>query len=407
MKINSIKHIKKQQSITIKIQTPMKKQILLVALIILVIITNSLSSFGQGALPSSLPPRTGTCVDYPLHPKAGVPYTYEVNSTAGNTVANWTWWATKDPNFIDLATGTGAPNLATRLNVAPGQLISAGTGTPSDYGVAGAAGNTMSITWSPEILAATEYLAAANVNGTAEAPSPTFVVAIANGECTNNIQVYEINPSPSFTVDITNVNPVNNTPVAYDEAVNQCVDIVRGSQYVTGGTINMDYGADTLYFEVIAANFVTSWTPTFQIMGGLSGDQTASIGWAYTMANAENGTFIQAETTGLVLNGVVTGTTAIVPDASVTNTANGVSIFVRVIIDNNTYQSLGAQDFTLAVDGVDASGAWDLINADCTETTEADENDLAIHTINPRPTIGDVTNDDETNVPNTFDTKVN
>lgn len=385
----------------------MKKQILFVALLVITLFAGTFNSYGQGALPSSTAPRPGTCVDYPLHPKAGVPYTYEVSSTVGDPVENWTWWATKDPNFIDLATGTGAPNLATRLNVAAGQLISAGTGTPSDYGVAGAAGNTMTITWSPEILAATEYQAAANINGTAAAPSPTFVVAIANGECTNNIQVYEINPTPSFTVDITNVDPANNTPVAYDEAVNQCVDIVRGAEYATGGTINMDYGADTLYFEVIAANFVTSWTPTFQVMGGLSGDQTASIGWAYTMANAEAGTFIDTETTNVGLNGVVTGTNPIVPDASVTNTAAGVSIFVRVIIDNNTYQSLGSQDFTLAVDGVDSTGEWDLINANCTETTEADENDLAVHTINPRPTIQDDTDDDETNAPNTFDTKVN
>lgn len=373
----------------------------------LAIITNTLTSFGQGALPSTRAPQPGTCVDYPLHPKAGIPYTYEVSATAGDAVENWTWWATKDPNFIDLATGTGVPNLATRLTVTTGQLISAGTGTPSNYGVAGAAGNTMSITWSPEILAATEYRAAANVNGSAADPSPTFVVAVANGSCTNNIQVYEINPSPSFTVDITNIDPSINTSVEYGTDVPQCVDIVRGAEYATGGTINMNYGADTLYFEVIAANFVTSWTPTFQIMSGLSGDQTASIGWAYTLTNAQNGVFIDPATTDLGANGVVTGNTAIVPDASVTNTANGVSIYVRVIISNNTFQSREDQPFALAVDGLDASGEYDLINENCTETTEFDENDIAIQTINPRPTIEDATNDDEDNEPNTFDTKVN
>lgn len=364
---------------------------------------------GQGAVHGSLAPQDGTlCKDYPLHPKAGESYNYVVSQVAGDPVTSWTWWATKNPNFIDIATGTGAPNL-TNMLLSPGSLISVGT----DYGVdKGNAGPSMEITWSPEILAATKYQADAAgwATATPAAPTPTFVVAVGNGDCTNNLQVYEINPTASFTVDITNINPADNTAVGYGVDVDQCVDIIRSALYNSGtDKVDMDYGSNTLYFEVIAANFVTSWLPTFQVMEGLAGDQEITeFSWGYDLATLQAGTSVESFAGPFVNSGVIQGTVPLVADATVTNTAIGVSIFVKVVIDNNTYQSLAPSDIKIAVDGVDYTGQYDLVNEDCSDPGKFDQADIAIHTLTPRPTIQDDTTDDKSgNLPDTFIEKVN
>ncbi len=48
----------------------------------------------------------------------------------------------------------------------------------------------------------------------------------------------------------------------------------------------MDYGTNTFYYEVAAANFVLDWTPTFQIISGLNTTQTAVISIYSTLADA-------------------------------------------------------------------------------------------------------------------------
>ena len=368
----------------------MKKQFVLILLIActLVFIQQEVSAQPTvtSAQPSNLTPRVGTtpCVDWPLHPRAGKSYTYQVENPTSDAV-NYVWWATKNPNFI---TTSALADTTNKLEVKPGELISAGTGYANRTNTSA----SIEITWSPEILADTEY------EGTpGGSPSPTFLAVMAIGSCTNNLQVYELNPMPSFTVDIANISPDTDGTLAYDTEASQCVDSIRGAVY-NAGVIDMDYGTDTLLFEVIAANFVTHWLPTFQIMEGLNGDQTASIGWAYSIDDAKNGEFIEPEVTRLINSGTVTATTPII--TTEVNTADGVSIFVRVVIDNNTYQSLTESDFKLAVDGVDESGQWDLVNDDCTDPTAPDQKDQATHVITKRPTITHDTQDDGTIDPN-------
>jgi hypothetical protein len=274
--------------------------------------------------------------------------------------------------------------------------------TGANYGVLEGAGTSMEITWSANILAATQYHGTPDINGTPASPSPTFVVVQADGSCNNNLQVFELNPLPSFTLDIANINPADTTvTLAYGTDATQCVDIVRSATY-SGGNIVMDYGTDTLLFEVIAANYVTNWIPTFEVMGGITGSQTATIGWAYTKADAAAGTFIDGAQD--ITAGPVTGTTALIPQAGL-NTSAGTSIYVRIVIDNNTYESILAQTFLLAVDGVDASGQADIAqtSATCTATPN-DREDQAGHIVTPRPDINDLTDDGSINATpdNTF-----
>jgi len=330
-----------------------------------------------------------------------VPYWYKVDGNAGTTEAtHYTWWATKDPAFISLdVDGNPITNISTMLDSTAagnhmlldyssnyGQTV-ADTDAPSM--------DSVMITWSPEILSLTKY------QGTSEDPSPTFVVALVQGECSNNIEVYEINPTASFTLDIANVDPDSKNVLPYDSIPSQCVDVVRGAYYdYADNELKMDYGTDTLYFEVIAANFVTSWVPTFEIMEGLSGSQTATIEWSSSLTNFDANSI--EGPTGIEVNTPITGDNDIL--SAVENTANGVALYVRVVISNNTYESIADQDFVLAVDGQDSTGQWDIDQADedCTLAVGPDRTDQATHTITARPDISDETDDDNIVEPNDF-----
>ncbi len=353
----------------------MKKQILLivfVALAIIVGVNKSYAQLSQGITATrALPPLS--CADNAnfLHPVAGVPYIYQMDGTTGAEKADqWTWFATKDPAFIT----NGALNTASALTTASGDLLN----VSSNYNTASGT-NSVEITWSPQVLANTVYQGSAG--------QPTFVVGYATGEnCADNIKVYEINPIMSFIVDIAAIDEKDAT-LAWDTPAEECVSPVVGATY-SAGKLDMNYGTDTIYFEIVAANFVKNFKPTFRLISGLSGSQSAEIGLATSLANAKAGTFVIGGTTTLAVG--ADWATGIAFDAvDPAQVASGVSLYARVVINNNTYESLDAQDFVLAVDAVDDSGQWDMEDDDCgaTPSNEADRVDQAIQTINPRPTI--------------------
>jgi hypothetical protein len=322
----------------------------------------------------------------PLHPFAGISYTYTMTAPGAEAADEWTWWVTKDPNFIPSA---GTNNSATMLTVSTGQLVAAS----GHYGTATAAANSIDITWSPEILSATEYQGDVTAAGTAAAPSPTFVVGYATGvNCADNIQVFEINPQDNFTIDIANVDPATETTMAWATPTEQCVDLVNSAVYDnTTKELTMDYGTNTLYFEVVAANFNTDWTPTFRLVSGLQLGQTAAVTLHSSMADAQGDANV-IETLNWddtsVGSDFITTTRFTATDP--TEVAAGVSLFVKVVISNGTYESLVANPFVLAVDAQDGTGAgiWDMEDDDCTALTDAaDQVDEATHTVNPRPEL--------------------
>ncbi len=324
----------------------------------------------------------------PLHPYPGVPYTYTMDGTTGDENADeWTWFATKDPNFIV----DGVLNTTNALAVGAGSPILAATNYNTPSGT-----NSVTITWSAEILAATQYQGDATNWATASSanPTPTFVVGYATGvNCADNIQVYEINPEFNFTLDIAAIDPDGNT-LDWDVANLICVDDVWEAIYNSGtNELDMDYGTNTILFEVAAANFVEDFTPTFRLISGLQGDQEAVVTLHATLADAEAGT--NSEGTVTWTNANIDGDWATGIQFTATdpnNVAGGVSLYVRVVISNNTYESLTSNPFVLAVDAIDdtENGIWDMEDDDCDPATaadEADQADQAEHTIDPRPTI--------------------
>ncbi len=326
-------------------------------------------------------PQPVACETDPLHPTAGVPYIYEMTTNAAD--GTWNWWATKNPEFI-----VGGVLATDSLTVSDGDLLDAS----GNYGKDGAS-NSVTITWSDEILNGTEFQGTPGSD-----PSPTFVVGyFASADatyCSDNIKIFELNPVDAFVVDVVSLDPETFLPDAtnpYTYEPEQCVDEVQQATY-SGGTILYDYGTNYLYFEFIAANFTEFWTPTFALTG-LLGDQDVEYHFTY----ADPSTWGTTAPTWTVLESAVTN---ILVDPSVTTTEDGVSIFVRATLNNNTYETLAAQTVTMTLDGQNSLDEWDVVNDTCVDPNGPDQDDTANQIITPRPTLEDNITHINTDEPN-------
>ena len=223
---------------------------------------------------------------------------------------------------------------------------------------------------------------------------------MAEGSCANNIQVWEINPQPAFTVDITNIATSSSTAENYGNTISSCVSDVVSATY-SAGKVNMDYGKNTIYFEVISANFVGSWTPTITVTG-LAAGETASVTIYEKWSDATSGSNGK-ETLDYTGDGFKVGTVALGATTTLTDTSGGVSIWLGVTIDHNNYENLAVRPITVAVGGMDTTGEFDLVN-NCTKATVIDTDDNATQDITPRPQIDDTINDPSYNstAPGTF-----
>lgn len=322
----------------------MKKQFLIKLSLAMfaVVITNT--TFGQTATHHENPLPL-TCSSGPLNPIAGNPYNYAVTATPAG--GSFQWWATTDQAFI----AAGTNNIGTRLT-SPALL-----GTSTSYGVTSTV-NNVDITWSSATLA--DAVA-----------TPTFVVAQYDAACANNLKVYKITPTNGFTVDILNLNAAK-VPVdivnPYTAPFSTCVSPIQSATY-SGTAIVTDYGTNVLYYEVVAANFTGSWVPTFSFPTPAVG-MTITAVWDY---DTGFGTPHPLNNGDPVLT-------------SVTNTSNGVSIFVRVTIQNGTYEGLADFSYPLYVNGIDAALQPDVPNSDCASAPSLID-DLATQTLLARPTV--------------------
>lgn len=374
--INNLNSEQSKTRLNLLNQIVMKKQILLLIVAFFAVS----SAFGQATKGSA--PRGFSCEDDALHPIAGKSYDY--SALVAPTGGNYLWWATKDPEFIKTTSGTTSLNDGTKLTTAAnGGLIE----TSANYGIRGA-GTNVSITWTDDVLSKTKYNADPNIAPTVAAPSPTFVAVHYNGTtaCNDNLKVYQLDPIKAFTVDIRNIEDGAKTILGYDVADDQCIDLVRGAKYVSGGTMEYDYGQNIFYFEVVAANFTGYFVPTLTV-GGLNtaANQTATVEWTASAPSTWG-------TTAPTWTAYAAGTQI---TTSETNTNDGVSIYVRVTVANNKFENnitshpLGVP-ITLTVDAQNSVGDWDIDNGAgdlCTTATAADNKDVATQTLLPRPEI--------------------
>ena len=84
-------------------------------------------------------------------------------------------------------------------------------------------------------------------------------------------------------------------------------------------------------------------------------------------------------------SGVYSPAASIAVDPTVTNYAAGVSLYVKLTINNGTYENLTDNTITLKVDGTNIAGDKDVDNTDCSVITEF--GDVASQILTKRPTI--------------------
>ncbi len=320
----------------------MKKQLLLsIVALFATVLTNT--AIAQSSVHYTDPQKL-ICTSGPLTPFAGVPYDYSalLNPAAGSAY----WYATTSTTFI-------AGSSRTAVEQAKGGAFIADATNYQNAALGATSPSTANITWNGTGLS------------TVNATNPLFVVvdytAPAAG-CANNMKVYQIIPKNGFTVDIYNANQAKVT-TAWNTDYSTCVSDIASATY-SGGAIVTNYGKNYLYFEVVAANFSTKWTPSFSVSGTQAGQLAPVIEWSY------DNTFATIQTGDV--------------NTLLTNTSAGVSIFVRVTIDNGTFEGLTDTAITLTVNGV-SDGLPDITNTDCLVTSLTD--DQAKQILKARPTV--------------------
>jgi len=167
-------------------------------------------------------------------------------------------------------------------------------------------------------------------------------------------------------------------PLAYATPYSFCVSSIASAKY-SGGAIVTDYGTNVLYFEVIAANFAGSYTPSFQLTG-LQAGQTASLE-LYT-----DPAFATVPIATILTGGIYSPAAPVAVDGSVTDTSTGVSLYAKLTIANGTYETITNEAINLAVNGTNAVGEKDVINSDCA-AAPMDFEDSATQTLTARPKV--------------------
>lgn len=366
----------------------MKKQFLFLSVFILAFIA------GTSAFAQELVPRDFTCdvSEGPLNPSLGKTYTYSVtvpNSAEfiGTNGLQFRWFVTQEDNIV--TDGDFTTNIIDPTAVDPDITIASGTYNLLD------ASNSIQIIW----------------NASATAADPFFLVITAAGEnqiCTpNNTKVYKISPVNMFTLDVANVETITGSAVlgTYETDYEDCISDIQtiswpGSTDVEHATY--DYGADTLYFAVVGANFSTSYDATVNITNSVDQNLITSVAWSPTLT----GTY-----TDMTASDADTWT-ATIPvqdaDGTVDYSDNGETNFIRVILDYTTatmfWEGLADQTVHFEIDGVTAAGdpdvhytTWTPVDAvaytgDCA-SPDGFENDIANQIIHQRPAVDSATDD--------------
>lgn len=291
------------------------------------------------------------CIQGPLSPAAGTPYTYKVligNPPYNGTTGSFTWYVTTN---VDLLNATG-------VLPSPGPEIIA-TGT---YNAPAIGQDQIQITWTAQAI----------VNGLVNPYYLVIKFAGNNGICdAMNMKVWEIKPINKFLLAIYPMGGAggNGTYCAADVS----------SAIVTPGTptVNYQYGINSVYARISATNYTGDWTPSFRV-DGLDAVQTLdAVTWS------ADSLFSTPHTTTIVGN-VATST-----DMATAAFDGSAKIWVKMDINNHHFETLADLPITLAVDGIITVGATTLPDVisetDC--NPEVPFGKSVNQTIKARPTI--------------------
>lgn len=320
----------------------MKKQILFLMVFVLAAFAGINKSYGQ-------------CTADALHPAAGVVYHYTttVLGSGYSGTGTYEWYVTTNPDIK-----------AKDKKVLADGLFSAMSGeTTAD----------VAITWTSAAVA----LAKTTPIYVALWYSETNSVGTCVAE---NVRALQIAPVNTFLLAIepTNATGTTLTPnVCAADVVSALVDHpadVSTGQDNTNASMHIVYGTNTLYYKITASGVNSNWKPQVRIPALTAPQAYTSIDWS-----ADGG----STWTNI---GSAAGDITLTSDYAAT--VAGTDYILRLVINQNEYESLADQILNVAVDGTLAPGYTinDIKSAtDCTD--EAIFGKKADGTILARPTI--------------------
>ena len=311
-------------------------------------------SYGQATTATTgTAPTPVTCTDDALHPIIGKEYSYKGTGTpAGGT---YHIFATNSTNFIQ----NGALN-TTGAYTATNGLLKAGTG----YNVNTNSTGETKLSWS----------------GAAANPSFVVIQYKQNGTCTtDNLKVYKIEPKNAFIIEIRNMKKGtgnNFTTEALNTNIDVCSANIQSATY-NGTKMVYNYGSQSFYYELIAANYDKDFTPKVKI-DGLQTGQTAKLKWGHSKTTMNTEIASVTNNTEVTLPKIIADT-AIEP-------SKGVSIYLELVVENGSYEGTTDKNITLSVDATSGTKNFKNVKrADCSD--EADFADKAIQVLKARPAI--------------------
>ena len=308
----------------------MKKQILILFMALFALSATQLYAQDPNLAPTPL-----TCIDLddPLNVVAGQSYTYTVDVPAPPGAKTYHWFVTTDINFL---TGGG---LTTDRELFGGDYLASGS-AHYDAASEGEAFNTINLTWQSFTLDTTadEYL---------------FVViyvenAGTDGCITDNLKVYRVQTVHAFTLDIANIN-IDDVSVTTGN-VDVCVDDVQSAEWnATAGGVIYDFGQNTFYFVVAAANFSGAYQLSAQLTGLQGATPTGGIGQSATLYWSNDWAAMDpdnppANSQEFAANG--DQTLDFIPAIDGTVGPDGQMLYLMLVIDHNSFEATAEQEYT-------------------------------------------------------------
>jgi hypothetical protein len=311
-------------------------------------------SYGQTVATTGSTPTPVTCTDDALHPIIGKEYTYKGTGTP--TGGTYHIFATNSTNFIQ----NGALNSAGAYT--SGNQI---TTTDANYNVGTNNNGEAKLSWS------------------SAAAKPSFVVVQykQNGTCsTDNLKVYKIEPKNAFTIELRNMEKGtgNTFTTKTTNDVDVCSANIQSATY-NGTKMEYNYGSQSFFYELIAANYDNKTFEAKFKLSGLDTNQSAKLKWGVDKTAINNDL-------GNIISGGAEVSVTVTADASV-NPSAGVSIYLELVVENGSYEGTSDKNITLSADATTGTGTNKLkdVKANCDE--EADFADEAVQTLKARPAI--------------------
>jgi hypothetical protein len=306
------------------------------------------------------------CTPGPLNPAAGIEYTYSATISGpgynGNNTSMWDWYITKDVNLI------------TGLVLVPPTMFTVNAATPYHNPATGV--SQLKLTWTP---------AAVSDGG------PFYLVlryrennSLSNPTCSaENMKVWQIIPVNTFLLAMEG-GMLNAGSFVATPGSNTCAaNVVGATVNPAVPNVTLVYGQNTLNYVATASGILGGWRPWIQIPALQSSQLYVSAQWTADMTGA--GGWVAFP---IVANGSAQ-TLQSPSDATVTNVA-GTPILIRIVLDNQNWQTLAAQAVTVGLDGFLATAytVSDIQGSGATPCApEPAFGRTGTFTINARPTI--------------------